>query len=136
MVTEFLLYDIAHPRKNSSSQDDSSSSPDFVKTQFISDEISSSTQTNTKGQSKQSHESGHFDSWTNPLVAAELHPELEIAAIIMEVQVKKRECLILKGRDRANDKPFQIRKTAISDCATPGKIRVVIPSGKPRFAKY
>ncbi|KAL2517122.1 Protein of unknown function (DUF3527) [Abeliophyllum distichum] len=95
MVTEFVLYDIAHPKKNSS-QDDSSSFPDVVKTQFISDEISSLTQTKTNGQSKQSHESGHVDSWTNPLVAAELHPELEIAAIIMEVPVKKRECLILK----------------------------------------
>lgn len=122
MVTECVLCDIAHPRTNASSQDASSSSPDVVKAQLISDEISSST-------SKQSQESGQFDSLTNPLVAAKLHPELEIAAIIIEVPVNKRECLKLKGRDRADDKPLQNRKAATSDSASPGKIHVVIPSG-------
>ncbi|XP_022881180.1 uncharacterized protein LOC111398492 [Olea europaea var. sylvestris] len=122
MVTECVLCDIAHPRTNTSSQDASSSSPDVVKAQFISDEILSSS-------SKQSQESSQCDSLTNPLVGAKLHSELEIAAIIMEVPVKNRECLKLKGRDRADDEPLQNRKAATSDRASPGKISVVIPSG-------
>lgn len=126
IVTEFVLYDIDHPRKNASAPD--ASSPDAVKAPLCSVEILSST--------KQSHESGHFDSSNNSLVAAELHPELEIAAIILEVQVKKRECPKFKGPDGADDEPIQNRKAAISDCEESWKDSCSDSIRKPQFAKH
>ncbi|CAI9775720.1 unnamed protein product [Fraxinus pennsylvanica] len=148
MVTEFVLYDIAHPIKGISSQDSSNSSPDVAKAPPVSDEILScgnpeldevSTSKKTKLQLKHSRDSGNLDSSTPlPLQAAELHPELEIAAIIMQVPFEKRESLKFKSQDRENDKlisqlvgvgGLEQRKAGISDSASPGKMHVVIPSG-------
>ncbi|XP_022873863.1 uncharacterized protein LOC111392699 [Olea europaea var. sylvestris] len=148
MVTEFVLYDIAHPTKSISSQDNSNSSLDVAKAARVSDEIlycgnpeldEVSTRKKTKLQLKHSRDSGHFNSSTPlPLLAAELHPELEIAAIIMQIPFAKRESLKFKSRDRENDKlisqllvagGLKQRKAGISDSASPGKMHVVIPSG-------
>ncbi|KAL0329804.1 UNVERIFIED_CONTAM: hypothetical protein Sradi_4967100 [Sesamum radiatum] len=143
MVTEFVLYDIAHSRKSISFQDNSSCSPDVSKVPLVSEEILStceqseaSARTKNKGQVKHSHDSGHFES--QPLAASELHPELEIAAIIMQVPFQKRESLKLKSGDRKMDRPlpnllelcrFEQENEVISDTKSPGKMHVVIPAG-------
>ncbi|CAA2975233.1 Hypothetical predicted protein [Olea europaea subsp. europaea] len=148
MVTEFVLYDLAHPIKRISSQDNSNSSPDVAKAPWASDEFLScrnseldevSTRRKTLLRLKHSRDCSHFDSSTPlPLPAAELHPELEIAAIIMQSPFEKRESLKFKSWDRENDKPIsqllgvcglKQRKAGISDPASPGKMHVVIPSG-------
>ncbi|KAL2543673.1 hypothetical protein Fot_12906 [Forsythia ovata] len=148
MVTEFVLYDTAHPIKSISSQDNSNSSPDVAKAPLVSDGSLScgnseldkvSTRTKTKLQLKHSRDSGYFDSSTpHPIPAAELHPELEIAAIIMQVPFEKRESLKFQSWDRENDKlisqllgvcGLEQRKVGISDSASSGKMHVVIPSG-------
>ncbi|KAL7160090.1 hypothetical protein ABFS83_01G071400 [Erythranthe nasuta] len=118
MVTEFVLYDVAHSRRSVSSQDN----------------IHSIT---TSPDNRHSRESVHFElpsSW--PLSAAELNPELEIAAIIMRVPFEKRESLKFKSGDRRVDKASipnlmdLCRVEGISDNSRPdGKMHVVIPAG-------
>lgn len=148
MVTEFVLYDVAHSRRSISSQDNSSCSPDVSKAPLVSDEILSwgnceqneiSAKTKNKGQSKHSRDSGHFESSTSPpLAAVELHPGLEIAAIIMQVPFEKRESLKFKSGDRKTEKPLpnlldlcllEQEREGISDTSSPGTMHVVIPAG-------
>ncbi|KAL2238225.1 uncharacterized protein LOC110012110 [Sesamum indicum] len=143
MVTEFVLYDIAHSRKSISSQDNSSCSPDVSKVPLVSEEILSNCEQNeapgrikNKGQLKHLRDSGHFE--TQPLVASELHPDLEIAAIIMQVPFQKRESLKLRSEDRKMDRllpnllelcQIEQENEVISDTKSPGKMHVVIPAG-------
>ncbi|KAK6137469.1 hypothetical protein DH2020_028826 [Rehmannia glutinosa] len=125
MVTEYVLYDITQSRRSFSSQDNSSCSPD------VSDE------TKNKVQFKQSRESGHFES--QPLAVAELHPELETAAIVMQVPFEKRESLKFESGDSKMDSPLlpnlldlcrlEQAKEGISDNSSRGKMHVVIPAG-------
>ncbi|KAL1532716.1 hypothetical protein AAHA92_32690 [Salvia divinorum] len=147
MVTEFVLYDVSHLRRSVSSQDSSCCSPDLTKPPIVSDEVSSQcdgekhetpAKTRNKGQSKNSRNSGHCES-SQPVAAAELHPGLEIAAIIMQVPFEKRESLKFKSGDRQMDKPLlnlldlcqleQGHEEASTDTANPGKLHVVIPVG-------
>ncbi|KAL3818055.1 hypothetical protein ACJIZ3_003960 [Penstemon smallii] len=112
MVTEFVLYDIFHSRKSTSSQDNS-------KTPLVYDERLSCHQ---------------------PMAAAELHAELENAAVIMKVPFEKRESLKLKsGDNKKTDKPLsnlldlchheRTEEESISEISNPGKMHVVIPAG-------
>ncbi|KAL0393546.1 UNVERIFIED_CONTAM: hypothetical protein Slati_4320800 [Sesamum latifolium] len=126
-----------------SEQNNSSCSPDVSKVPLVSEEILSnceqneaSARTKNKGQFKHSRDSGHFES--QPLAASELHPDLEIAAIIMQVPFQKRESLKLKSGDRKMDRPlpnllelcqFEQENEVISDTKSPGKMHVVIPAG-------
>lgn len=146
MVTEFVLYDVAHSRRSISSQDSSCCSPDLSKLPLVSDEVLSwgdgerneiSGKTKNKGQSKHSRDSGHYES-SQPMAAVELHPGLEIAAIIMQVPFEKRESLKFKSGDRQMDKPllnlldlcqFEQEQDEVSNTASPGKLHVVIPAG-------
>ncbi|KAL0312593.1 UNVERIFIED_CONTAM: hypothetical protein Sradi_5658600 [Sesamum radiatum] len=100
-----------------------------------SERSEASARTKNKGQVKHSHDSGHFES--QPLATSELHPELEIAAIIMQVPFQKRESLKLKSGDRKMDRPlpnllelcqFEQENEVISDTKSPGKMHVVIPA--------
>ncbi|KAK6158239.1 hypothetical protein DH2020_005553 [Rehmannia glutinosa] len=119
MVTEYVLYDITQSRRSFSSQDNSSCSPD------VSDE------TKNKVQFKQSRKA--------PLAVAELHPELETAAIVMQVPFEKRESLKFESGDSKMDSPLlpnlldlcrlEQAKEGISDNSSRGKMHVVIPAG-------
>ncbi|KAL8556815.1 hypothetical protein ACS0TY_004330 [Phlomoides rotata] len=146
MVTEFVLYDIAHSRRSASSQDSSCCSPDASKAPLVSDDIlhfeqnEILTKTRNKSQSKHSRDSGHFDSSmsSQPLSAVELHPGLEIAAIIMQVPFEKRESLKFKSGDWKSEKPLhnlldlcriEEENEGILDNSSPGKMHVVIPNG-------
>ncbi|KAK6137480.1 hypothetical protein DH2020_028733 [Rehmannia glutinosa] len=94
-------------------------------------------ETKNKVQFKQSRESGHFES--QPLAVAELHPELETAAIVMQVPFEKRESLKFKSGDSKMDSPLlpnllnlcrlEQAKEGISDNSSRGKMHVVIPAG-------
>ncbi|XP_057800099.1 uncharacterized protein LOC131015701 [Salvia miltiorrhiza] len=145
MVTEFVLYDVSHSRRSVSSQDSSCCSPDLTK--IVSDEVSSRgdgekhetpAKTKSKGQSKHSRDSGQYES-SQPVAAVELHPGLEIAAIIMQVPFEKRESLKFKsGDNRQMDKPhlnllelcqLEQHVEGSTNTVNPGKLHVVIPAG-------
>lgn len=70
--------------------------------------------------------------------ATKLHPELEIAAIIMQVPLEKRESLKFKSGDKKIDETppnlldiFRLGKSkeGASDSSSPGMMHVVIPAG-------
>ncbi|PIN15105.1 hypothetical protein CDL12_12255 [Handroanthus impetiginosus] len=135
MVTEFVLYDIVHSRKNISSQDNSSCSPDVSKAPMVSEEILSCEPNELSAKTKNK---GQLSSPSKPLAAAELHPQLEIAAIVMQVPIGKRESLKFKTGDRKSDKPLpnlldlcqlEQEKEEISDISRSGTMHVVIPDG-------
>ncbi|KAK4422603.1 hypothetical protein Salat_1842800 [Sesamum alatum] len=148
MVTEFVLYDILHSRQSNTSQDNSSCSPDDIKAPLVSDEILSwgncepkeiSAKTKTKGQLKHSRHSSHFESSASqPLAATDLRPELELAAIVMQVPFEKRESLKFNSGDKKIDEKLpdsldlcQVGKAkdGSSDNSDHGKMHVVIPAG-------
>ncbi|KAL0408205.1 UNVERIFIED_CONTAM: hypothetical protein Sradi_1754900 [Sesamum radiatum] len=148
MVTEFVLYDILHSRKSTSSQDNSCCSPDDIKAPLVSDEILSwgnyepneiSDKTKNKGQLNHSRHSSHFESSAyQPLAATDLRPELEIAAIVMEVPFENRESLKFNSGDKKIDEKFpdsldfcQLGKAkdGSSDNSNHRKMHVVIPAG-------
>ncbi|KAL1569077.1 hypothetical protein AAHA92_00600 [Salvia divinorum] len=70
--------------------------------------------------------------------AAKLPPELEIAAIVMQAPLEKRESLKFKSGDKKNDeaspnlldhcRPGKAKK-GVSDTSNPGNMHVVIPAG-------
>ncbi|KAL8498441.1 hypothetical protein ACS0TY_021681 [Phlomoides rotata] len=75
---------------------------------------------------------------SQPLAAAKLHPGLEIAAIVMQAPLEKRESLKFKSGDRKiDDAPpnlldlFQLGKAKEGSLEnwSPGKMHVVIPAG-------
>ncbi|KAG6391113.1 hypothetical protein SASPL_148864 [Salvia splendens] len=144
MVTEFVLHDVSHLRMSVSSQDSSCCSPDLTKPPIVSDEVSSrcdgekhETPAKTR-KSKNSRDNGHCES-SQPVAATELHPGLEIAAIIMQVPFEKRESLKFKSGDRQMDKPLlnlldlcqleQENDDSLTNTSNPGKLHVVIPAG-------
>ncbi|XP_011072680.1 uncharacterized protein LOC105157872 [Sesamum indicum] len=148
MVTEFVLYDILHSRKSTSSQDNSSSSPDDIKAPVVSDEILSwgncepneiLAKTKSKGQLNHSRQSSRFElSACQPLAATDLRPELEIAAIVMQAPSEKRESLKFNSGDKKIDEKFpdsldlcQLGKAkdGSSNNSNHGKMHVVIPAG-------
>lgn len=134
MVTEFVVYDTIHSRKNTSSHDNNSSS--------ASDDImswgnceSKETSAKTKARGQLNHSGELSASLSQPLTAAELHPELEIAAIVMEVPFEKRDSLEFKSGDnkrigqRLPNLPDPCQMEGISDISSPRKMHVVVPAG-------
>nr|GEX52248.1 hypothetical protein [Tanacetum cinerariifolium] len=102
MVTEFVLYDLAHSRK--------SGSPIAQKTP----ESKEST-----GQSKV-HVEQKF--------VADLHPDLETAAIVIQFPSDKRESLKCNQGNMTNDELFKFSRMKLEK-NEPTKVSVVIPSG-------
>lgn len=108
---------------------------DSMVTEFVLHDIlhsrkSTASQDNTSCNS----DTDKFGSST----AAKLHPELEIAAIIMQVPLEKRESLKFKSGDRKIDETppnlldiCRLGKSGegASDTSSPGMMRVVIPAG-------
>lgn len=140
IVTEFVVYDVSHSRRSISSQDSCNGSPDLSKLPQVSDEKLSCddgernetlAKIKSKGQSKNSRDSES----SQPLAAIELHPGLEVAAIVMQVPFEKRESLKFKSGDRQMEKPIlnsldlcQLEKEH-DKAGNPGKLHVVIPAG-------
>ncbi|KAL6549982.1 hypothetical protein OROMI_020470 [Orobanche minor] len=131
MVTEYVLYDTAQSRRSTSSQDDSSCSADTTKTPLATDYEQNKV-------SAKKMNTCRIIKHSQPLAVAELHPELETAAIVMQVPFGKRESLKFKSGDSEMDNLLpnlldlyrleEVRE-GISDSSGSGKMHVVIPAG-------
>ncbi|KAJ6714459.1 hypothetical protein OIU85_026010 [Salix viminalis] len=113
LVTEFVMYDIARGRQRVSTED----SPDV--------RPGSSANPGLVGGS---HE----------MDANFLHPDLEIAAIVIQLPFSRRESLKYKRGDKGSDEMHsnllnlsvgEQRRKTIRDKENPEKVRVVIPTG-------
>lgn len=144
MVTEFVLYDIAHARQNVSTQD----SPEVVKppdvcspglvggTRELDDD---SDAVKPKQQLNHAFDSGNFNSSSSyPWASAVLRPDLEIAAIVIQLPFSKRESLKYKRGDKSSDKMHsnllslsmaEQRREDFTGGENLEKLRVVIPTG-------
>ncbi|XP_010540970.1 PREDICTED: uncharacterized protein LOC104814560 [Tarenaya hassleriana] len=149
MVTEFVLYDIAHARRSVSAQENSSRPKDTVKVSKSSAKPDSSSGSSepedgsdvTKQRLQPKSASESFDLYASkepkPWPDADLHPDLEIAAIIIQDQIGKRESLKYRGGDqRVTDKrnllslsPIEEGKKYFCGSRSPEKLKVIIPRG-------
>ncbi|XP_031125858.1 uncharacterized protein LOC116028322 [Ipomoea triloba] len=147
IVMEFVLYDTSHLRKSGSSHESSCSSPDVSKgpkvpaenLPGVNIESGEVPKTKTKQKSKNAHGTGCFGSSApHPLAPEELHPELEIAAMVIELPFEKRESLKYTSRDNEYDQPlpnlldFSFDEKKIEGACnnlSPVKMNAVIPSG-------
>ncbi|KAJ6701724.1 DOMAIN PROTEIN putative (DUF3527)-RELATED [Salix koriyanagi] len=115
LVTEFVMYDIARGRQRVSTEDSpdvrpgSSANPGLVGGSHEMDANCDAVK--LKHQPKNAFDRGNFDS-SNPYpwASAVLHPDLEIAAIVIQLPFSRRESLKYKRGDKE-------------------KVRVVIPTG-------
>lgn len=138
MVTEFVLYDIRQAIKDVAAQKNSLSSPEVAKP-LMSFKVNSAGGTckldetsnlrKNSDQPKNVPNSGH-----SPWEPADLHPNHEIAAIVIQVPLEKRESLKGKRRNQKSDQSHvnlhylqQIEQ--ITNSLTPTKVNVVTSSG-------
>ncbi|GFS37137.1 bromo-adjacent domain protein, putative [Actinidia rufa] len=138
MVTEFVLYDVAHARQSVSSQENPNQSPDIVKPPKVSNQSSVGGSCELD-EPKHAIENAHFDLPTShPWTPTVMHPSLEIAAVVIQVPFEKRENLKHKGGDVKSDHPHpnlldlssaEQRKVGASDYSRSAKVNVVTTSG-------
>ncbi|XWS38367.1 hypothetical protein CRYUN_Cryun19dG0125200 [Craigia yunnanensis] len=149
MVTEFVLYDIAHARQLASVQ----GSPDVHKTPTCSspglavgcyESEDGSNAVKLKGHLNLASDSDEVESpnGSTPWLPANLHLNLEIAAIVIQVPFKKRESLKYRRGDKIGDKMHlnllnvamvEESKSSIQDSRSQEKVNVVIPTGNHGF---
>ncbi|KAJ7952306.1 DUF3527 domain-containing protein [Quillaja saponaria] len=148
MQSEFVLYDIAHARQSVPLEKISNSDPDAensVKALNLSSVRETSKQdegahpVKHKLHQRNASENGDFDcSNSYPWVPAELHPSLEIAAIVMQAPFHKRESLKYKRTDKVSGKIYPDRldlftveqsKKSPPDRRSHERLKVVIPTG-------
>ncbi|KAG2681159.1 hypothetical protein I3843_11G131600 [Carya illinoinensis] len=149
VVTEFVLYDIVHARQNVAAQENGTpdavkflkgSNPGLAKETFENDRSHSMK---VKLKQRQSSEKGDFNSSNSyPWASAELHPNLEIAAIVMQVPFEKRESLRYKRDDKISDElipslhnhsMIEQTKEDLHYSRSPEKLKVLIPNGNHGF---
>lgn len=138
MVTEFVLYDIAHARQSVSAQEllkgSSDATPPKGTNQGIIEGSNESDLVKFKEQSKIA-----FSNKSNPYpwASGDLHPNLEIAAFVIEVPFEKRESLKYKG-NKISDKMHsnllnlsmvEHRRKDRLESKFSEKVKVVIPTG-------
>lgn len=146
MVTEFVLYDIAHARLsvsaeklNSTIENQKASKGSDPKSVAETLELDEATLTGeVKNQQTFASSDSVNSSNLHPWAAANLHPSLEIAAIVMQAPFEKRESLKYKRGDKCGDKTHKNLlnlsmvepwKQEIPDGRTPDKVTVVLPAG-------
>ncbi|KAL8114598.1 hypothetical protein AgCh_021456 [Apium graveolens] len=138
MVTEFVLYDIRQAIKDVTAQKDSFSSRKVAKPL-------TSLKANLSGGTCNLHETSDLmknndqpkyvsDGGHCPWEPAYLHPNHEIAAIVIQVPLEKRESLKEKRRNqKSNQSYINLRDLQgmdqRTDCLTPAKVNVVTSSG-------
>ena len=148
MVTEFVLYDIAHARKNITAHENSDCSPHAAEPARGSNEglVGQTLELNDpshnavklKCQTNHASNKDDFDAAVPyPWAPAKLHPDLEIAAIVIQVPFEKRESLKYRREDKASNMVHsdslhlsmveQKRKDALD--ISPAKVKVVAASG-------
>ncbi|GMJ04789.1 hypothetical protein like AT4G11450 [Hibiscus trionum] len=149
MVTEFVLYDIAHARQHVSVQ----GSHDARKTPTCcspgsdvgrSESDDGSNAVRLKDHLNLASDSDEVESMngSTPLLTGSLHPNLEIGAVVIQVPFKKRESLKYRRGDKIGDKrhlnPLNVSmaeecKSNIQDNRSQEKVKVVIPTGNHGF---
>ncbi|XP_038725721.1 uncharacterized protein LOC120016848 [Tripterygium wilfordii] len=142
MVTEFVLYDIEHARQ--SQERSECSSEDAVKPPahpclLVSHELDDrSRAAKVKHQVNASDGCEFYSSNPYPFAPAILHPNLETAAIVIQVPFEKRESLKYRRGDMISDKVHSNllnlsrgdqRRTYLSESKASEMVKVVIPSG-------
>lgn len=138
MVTEFVLYDIAHASQSVSAQELLKCSSDATPPKDTNQGIVEGSNESDSVKSKEQAKIG-FSNKSNPFpwASGDLPPNLEIAAIVIQVPFEKRESLKYKGH-RVSDKMHsnllnlsmveQRRKDRLEiKCSE--KVKVVIPTG-------
>lgn len=127
--TELILYDVAQVRKNISAQS-TATTPIGYNEASAEGACKLDTSTNSN---KIKLQRKHF-SEVDILAPTELHPNLEIAAIVIEVPFEKRESLKGKSGDHKSDKPHcdllvlpGIEQR--TNCSIPANVNVVTTSG-------
>ncbi|KAG6634069.1 hypothetical protein I3843_12G092700 [Carya illinoinensis] len=144
VVTEFVLYDIARARQSIAAQENGTPAlkdfegydPRLFKETFEDDR---SHPTKLKLQQRQASEKGDFDSSNSyPWTSAELHSNLEIAAIVIQVPFEMTETSTYKRGDKVGDKlipnllnhsMIEQKKEDLRDGRTSEKVKVLIPTG-------
>ncbi|XP_018445179.2 uncharacterized protein LOC108817073 [Raphanus sativus] len=142
MVNEFVLYDIAQARRSVSIKEDQSLLPlakpdsDSRNSTLSSDASDTMKQ---RSQPKRTSKSCDLEAsnGTSPWSAADLHPDLEIAAVIIQDTIEKRESLkYRRGDKRLMEKtnllglsPIEEEKKELTGGKSSEKLKVVIPRG-------
>ncbi|KAL0877000.1 hypothetical protein Bca101_026705 [Brassica carinata] len=141
MVNEFVLYDIAQARRSVSTKEDQSLPPAKPDSDSRNSTLSRDASDTMKQRSQPKRSSQSCDleasNGTSPWSAADLHPDLEIAAIIIQETIEKRESLkYRRGDKRLMEKtnllglsPIEEEKKELSGSRSSEKLKVVIPRG-------
>lgn len=133
MVTEFVLYDIKQAKKDIAAQKNSFSSPEVAKplTSFkanLAGVTCKLHETSDNNQPKYVSNCGH-----SPWEPADLHPCHEIAAIVIQVPLQKRESLKENKRDQKSNQSYinlyDLQGMDQRTCLTQAKVNVVTSSG-------
>ncbi|OMO79515.1 hypothetical protein CCACVL1_13610 [Corchorus capsularis] len=145
MVSEFVLFDVAHSRQHVSVQGSpdvhttsTCSSPGLATGCYESDD--GSNMVKLKDHLNLASDTDEFESpnRSTSRPPADLQPNLEIAAIVIQVPFKKRESLKYRRGDKIGDKRqlnllnitmAEENKSIIKDSSSKEKVKVVIPTG-------
>ncbi|OMO58647.1 hypothetical protein COLO4_34462 [Corchorus olitorius] len=145
MVSEFVLFDVAHSRQHASVQGSpdvhtasTCSSPGLATGCYESDD--GSNMVKLKDHLNLASDNDEFESpnRSTSRPPANLQPNLEIAAIVIQVPFKKRESLKYRRGDKIGDKRqlnllnitmAEENKSIIKDSSSKEKVKVVIPTG-------
>lgn len=151
MVTEFVLYDILHARRTLDAEEEAHVSTKSVDTTksvcgensavdgLPCEPIDRCNLPNHKNQAGYSRVSDDFDSSTHyPWTPSDLHPNLEIAAVVIQVPFETSESLKFKRRDKPGGKERQNlfdfpnaspNGDSIPSSISRANVKVVTPSG-------
>ncbi|KAK7307860.1 hypothetical protein VNO77_41284 [Canavalia gladiata] len=142
MVTEFVLHDLTHSRKSVSTEKKSYSDQDCSKTlkASVKGEAYRPDEETSAITNKLLSGNADFDNSNScPLLSSELHLNLEIAAIVLQIPFHKRESLKYKKGDRieaeAYSKPsdlssaVQQSRKSLHDRKVLEQVKVVLPTG-------
>ncbi|CAM8947195.1 unnamed protein product [Rhodiola kirilowii] len=140
LTTEFVLYDIAHANRGFSAQESSLSLPDAITLSKCSVGCSVEDKLNSDNlaehekltaTSKHASDLSLFDSTSYPWALAYLHPNLEVAAIVIQIPFENRESLKHGKTEKIEETRYNEVKRGNHIRATPGypKISVVASTG-------
>lgn len=136
MVTEFVLYDIKQASMDVAAKKNSFSLPEVPKPL--------TSKGNSTGGTCKLHETFHLrknndqsknvsNDGHSPWEPADLNPNHEIAAIVIQVPLEKRESLKEKRRNQMSNQLYinmdDLQGDQRTDCLTPTKVNVVTSSG-------
>ncbi|XP_057978306.1 uncharacterized protein LOC131164829 [Malania oleifera] len=149
LVTEFVLYDIAHARKSVAAKETSNCFADTGATHSAGSKEGSdrgimeldnlSDLPKLKGQDNLASDHGDISSSTScPWAPVDLHPYFEVAAVVIQVPFEKGENMKNERGDKISDKvhpsmldlPFvEPRKKQLPNSRNPAKVFVVTSAG-------